>query len=338
MHACMKSTALALAHRASAFLRFACIAVAGAAGLTPLQASAQAYPLKPITIHSVLPAGGSFDPLLRIMIEDIQARTGKTMIINPMVGALGTLAPGALVRAEKDGYTVALVFAATLTLSPQVMKTPPFDPVRDLAPVSLLTRHPLFLIANPNLPADSVADLLQLARSKPGGLSVSYVGAGSQIFVAQVAAAAGVKFLGVPYKSATQQYPAVMTGETDMAIVNLGPVLPLIKAGKVKPMFFGSATRTAQMPAVPIIAETFPSLEGGSWFGIVAPVGTPRDRIDWLNRELIAALKTPRAQEMAATLAFDIVASTPQQMGEEIRREIAMYAKAVKEKYISMED
>lgn len=304
------------------------------------QASGQAYPSKSIVIQSPIVAGSSIDPVLRMMIEDIQARTGKTMVINAMVGGLGTLAPGAVARAEKDGHTVGLVFAATLTLSPQIMKNPPFDPLKDLAPVSLLTRHGLLIVANPALTANSVAELLALAKSRPEAraLSVSYVGTGSQIYASQVAAAAGIKFLGVPYKASSQQITAVMSGETDLAIFAAAAVAPLIKAGKVKPIAIGTSNRTAMLPNVPSISETFPGLEGLSWFGIVAPAGTPRDRIDWLHRELTTSIKIPRAQEAIAAMGFDTVASTPQQMADIIRKEIPIYAKALKDNNIPMED
>ena len=300
-------------------------------------ALAQAFPSRPITIHSSVAAGASYEILLRTVAEDWQARTGATLIVNPMPGGLGTLAPASLLRSPADGQTVALIFAAPLTLTPQSMKTPPYDPIKDLAPVTMLTRHGLTYLANPQFQPNNVAELIAFARANPGKVTVGYAGGGSQAHMLQISSATGVTFLGVPYKSSAAFMQGLLAGEINIAIQTPGDALELLKSGKVKGLFIGSRNRSAKMPNVQSITETYPDLEGVSWFGVVARAGTPRDRIDWLNREFNLSVKTPRVQAQIDQMAYDTVAGSPDDMAEIIRKEIAVYTKIVKDYNIKID-
>lgn len=294
-------------------------------------AAAQAYPSKPITLNSSLGPGSSYDAILRAIQEDWLARTGKTLIINPVVGGVGTLAPASLKRADPDGYTIAFTYAAPLTLSPLIMATPPYDPVKDFAPVIQLTKHGLVYAANPNFPANNFAEFIALAKAKPGTVTIGTSGDGSKVHILQMASATGVEFLQVPYKSSTQLAPAAMSGEVNVISQTVGVVSELIRAGRLKGLFIAQKARAPQLPNVPALAETNPGLDGGSWFAIVAPAGTPKDRVDWLNREFALGMKTPRAQASAQASAYDVVANTPEQFTQVIKDEIATYAKIVKQ-------
>jgi len=305
--------------------------------LTAGNAAAQAYPAKAITLNSSLAPGSSYDVIFRVIQEDWRQRLGKDLVINPVVGGLGTLAPASLLRAQPDGYTIAFVFAAPITLSPQMMSTPPYDPLKDFAPVIQLTRHGLLYIAAPSAPYNNFNEFIAQAKANPGKLSVGYAGAGSQVHLLQIASTLGVEFLGVPYKSSTQLAPAVMGGETNAGIHTVGAVAELIKSGRIKPLFIASPNRSAQLPNVPSISESHPGLEGGSWFGILAPANTGKDHIEWLNREFAASMKTDRVKQQLALSAYDLVAGTPEQFAEVIRKEIPVYTRIVKQYNIKAE-
>ena len=300
-------------------------------------AAAQAFPNKVITLNSSLAPGSSYDVILRAIQEDWQARLGKTFIINPVVGALGTLAPSSLKRAEPDGYTLAFTFAAPLTLSPLMMATPPYDASKDFAPVIQLTRHGLIYVATPSFPANNFNEFIAQAKANPGKVSIAIAGAGSQVHILQMASAMGVEFLPIPYKSSTQMAPAVMSGEVNVASHTVGAVAELVRAGRLKPLFIASQNRATQLPNVPTINETRPGLEGGSWFAIIAPAGTPKDRVNWLNHEFATGMKTPAAQASANASAYEVVANTPEQFAEVIKNEIATYSKIVKQYNIKAE-
>ncbi len=263
--------------------------------------------------------------------------TGATLVVNPMPGGLGTLAPSSLLRSPADGQTVALIFAAPLTLTPQSMKTPPYDPLKDLAPVTMLTRHGLTYLANPQFPPNNVAELIAFARANPGKVTVGFAGGGSQAHMLQISSATGVTFLGVPYKSSAAFMQGLLAGEVNIAIQTPGDALELLKSGKVKGLFIGSRNRSAKMPNVPSITETYPDLEGVSWFGVVARAGTPRDRIDWLNREFNISVRSPRVQAQIDQMAYETVAGSPDDMSAIIKREIAIYTKIVKDYNIRTE-
>lgn len=302
-----------------------------AGALVSGHAAAQAYPNKAITLNSSLAPGSSYDAILRAIQEDWQTRTGKTFIINPVVGALGTLAPASLKRAEPDGYTIAFTFAAPLTLSPLMMATPPYDATKDFAPVIQLTRHGLIYVATPSFPASNFNEFIAAAKAKPGSVSIGLAGAGSQVHILQMASAMGVEFLPVPYKSSTQLAPSAMSGEVNVVSHTVGAVAELVRAGRLKPLFIAQKSRAPQLPNVPTIAESHAGLEGGSWFAIIAPAGTPKDRVDWLNREFAAGMKTPVAQASANASAYEVVSNTPEQFAQVIRDEIQTYAKIVKQ-------
>jgi tripartite-type tricarboxylate transporter receptor subunit TctC len=306
-------------------------------GCGPGLARAQAYPAKAITINSSLGPGSSYDPILRIVQEDWQTRLGKTLIVNPVVGGLGTLAPASLLRAAPDGYTIALVYAAPITLSPQMMTNPPYDPIKDFAPVTLLTRHGLLYVAAPNFPANNFTELIAQAKANPGKISVGYAGAGSLVHVLQISQAMDVQFLPVPYKSSTQLAPALMGGELAVAVHTVGAVEELLRAGRLKALFIGSRNRSPEIPNVPSISEYKQGIEGVSWFAVMAPAGTPKDRVDWLAREFGIAMKTPKMAQLLKLSAYDLVTSTPEELAEVIKAEIPAYTKIVKQYNIKAE-
>jgi tripartite-type tricarboxylate transporter receptor subunit TctC len=295
-------------------------------------AFAQSFPSKNITLIMPLPASSTYTVLLRAMGDMIQQKTGKPVVMEPTIGADGTLAPQKLARAEPDGHTISLVWAAPMTLNPHIQKDIGYDPLRDFAPVTLLTRHGQFFVAHPSFPANNLREFIALAKAKPGSVKVGTAGTGGKVGLIQLSEAAGVKLLEVPYKSPGQMDPAVMSGEVDVVVYTVGATIGYVRSGKVKPLFIGSKNRSPLAPDVKSMSEDIPNFEMVSWFALIAPAKTPADRIEWLNREWNAALKDPKiADRMTNALGYDIVAGTPQDLANQIKAELPVYARIVKE-------
>jgi tripartite-type tricarboxylate transporter receptor subunit TctC len=295
-------------------------------------AFSQAFPSKNITLIMPLPASSTYTVLLRAMGDMIQQKTGKPIVMDPAIGADGTIAPQKLARAEPDGHTISLVWAAPMTLNPHIQKDIGYDPVRDFAPITMLTRHGQFFVAHPGFPANNLREFIALAKAKPGTIKVGTAGTGGKVGLIQLSEATGVKLLEVPYKSPGQMDPAVMSGEVDVVVYTVGATIGYVRSGKVKPLFIGSKNRSPLAPDVKSMSEDIPNFEMVSWFALIAPAKTPADRIEWLNREWNAALKDPKiADRMTNGLGYDIVAGSPQDLANQIKAELPMYERIVKE-------
>ena len=306
----------------------ACAALAGFA----TDASSQAFPSKNINLIMPLPASSTYTVLLRAMGDLIQQKTGKAVVMDPTIGADGTLAPQKLARAEADGHTISLVWAAPMTLNPHITKEIGYDPLRDFAPITMLTRHGQFFVAHPSFQANNLREFIALAKANPGAVKVGTAGTGSKIGLIQLSEAAGIKLLEVPYKSPGQMDPAVMSGEVDVVVYTVGATIGYVRSGKVKPLFIGTKNRSPIAPDVKSMSEDIPNFEMVSWFALIAPAKTPPERIEWLNREWNAALKDPKiADRMQNALGYDIVAGTPQDLGNQIKAELPVFARIVKE-------
>lgn len=305
----------------------AALAIAGASGA----AFGQAFPAKPITFLNALPPSSTYTVLLRAMADNIQAKTGKPIVIEPVVGADGVLAPQKLARADPDGYTIGLAWAAPMTLNPLFQKDIGYDPLKDFAPITMLTRHGNNIIVGANFPANDAKELIALAKQKPGAIKIGTAGTGSKVGLIQLEEAGGVKFLEVPYKNPSQLITAVIAGEIDGIFQTVGATISNIKAGQAKMLFAGTKTRAPLLPNVKSLSEDYKDIEILSWFSLFAPAKTPANLVDWHYREWTAALKDPKiADRMQNALGYDIVASTPQQLADQIKAEIPVYDRIVK--------
>jgi tripartite-type tricarboxylate transporter receptor subunit TctC len=294
-------------------------------------ANAQAFPSRTITVLTPIPPGNSYQIALRQMADTIQQRTGATIIMEPAVGANGIIPLQKLARAEADGYTLAICWAAPLTLNPHISPDIGYDPLRDFAPVMMITRHGIPFFALASSPVNNVRDLVALAKAKPGQVKIGYGGTGSRVGIIQLAEAAGVQFLEVPYKSPAQQSPALLSGEVDILVHALSEQIGLIQAGKVKSIFIGSKNRSPMIPNVASITEVYPNVEIGSWFAVMAPAKTPADRISWHNREWNAALKDPKIiDRMQNTFGYEVIGGAPRVVTDQVAAESPVYARIVK--------
>jgi tripartite-type tricarboxylate transporter receptor subunit TctC len=310
--------------------------------LVPSMAAAQAdWPIRPIRILVPYAAGGNSDAVARIAAQYMQeALKGAPVIVENRGGAGGLVGTEAVAKAPPDGYTLLLGAIGPITIAPATQKLT-FDPAADLVPISLLSTNPLVLLVNPSLPADSVAQLVALARARPGALNFSSAGVGglthfsAEIFKAKT----GVEMVHVPYKGGAPATMALIAGEVQVTFANYSDALPQVAAGKARALAVTTARRTPQSPEVPTVAEAgVPGYECESWNGLLAPRGTPPAIIDRLAAIASAMAADPAVQKRMAEIGSVAVAATPQAYAEKIRAEIEQWRALVVQANIKVED
>jgi len=316
--------------------KLACFAFAFAlvvaAGIAPF-ARAQSYPAKPIQMVLPLQAGSSFDVVLRLVAQKMSENLGQAVVVDNQPGAAGMIGAERFMRAAPDGYTLGVFNDSLLTMVPNLRKVA-YDPVTSFSPVSLVVNNSWVLIAHPSLPAKDVAELIALARAKPGALNYSSGGNGSPQHVAMALfeSMAGIKLTHVPYKGTTQATIDVMSGQIPMMFSATNSVLSQIREGKLRALAVGSATRSPSLPAVPTVAETgLPGYEFVTWMGMFAPLNTPKDIVARLNTEVARALAAPDLRDKLVAQAVEPRPSTPEELSAVTRARLAQMAKLIKE-------
>lgn len=305
----------------------ALVAASLAAGLTQAQ---EVFPSRQLTIVAGTPAGGFADTVGRIVGPVIAERIGQPVIVENRPGAGGAIGVTTAVRAKPDGYTVALALSSAVTLLP-FMQQLQYDPLKDLAPVSMIGKLFTVWITTPNSRFKSVADVIAEAKAKPGTISFGYIGGGNKLTLARFEAATGARFNQVPFPSGSAAVTALLGGHVDVTNDAIGPGAPMVKEGKTKGLAVTSLKPAPQLPGIPTLSDTVSGLEQASWYGVIAAAGTPKDRIDRLNREFNNALRNPKVRELLATNAIEIVEVSPEEFGATIRREIELNAPLIKQ-------
>ena len=301
------------------------IAFAGGAG-------AQAYPTKPIRMVVGAAPGGTPDILARIVGPKLSELTGQPVIVDNRPGATGAIGADVVAKAPRDGYT-AMMATAPLTTIPSFFKKLPFDPVKDLAPVTLVASQALFLFVHADSPAKSLSEVVALAKAKPGALSYASFGTGSPMHVVAelFQLQSGTKFIHVPYKSGGLMTTALVSGEVQFMFLGISPALPFVKAGRLRTIAVASGKRSAIAPEVPTFAEA--GVQGvvvDNWLGVVTTAGTPKSVMDRLNAEIIRAVRSPEIAERIVQQGLEIVTGTPEEFAAFFRSEVAKFAKVVR--------
>ena len=314
---------------------YAALGIALAAGaLVTGQAGAQAFPAKPIRVIVPFPAGGTSDILTRLIGAEMTKSWGQQVLADNRPGANGNIGVELLARSAPDGYTLALMDVGNLTISPSVFAKLPFDIVRDLAPVSMISYSPHLLSVHPAVPARTVRELIALAKKRPGKLNYS-TGLGGAPHLAGLLfeQRAGIKWLTVPGKGGSQSMLTVITGECDVLFLGMLQSVTHAKSGKVRALAVSSAKRDAAMPEVPTVGET-PGMEGfvtGSWQGVIAPARTPPEVITKLNAEMIRIIQLPDIQEKLASQGTTPLPMSPPEFGKWIVEQKDRWAKLIKD-------
>jgi tripartite-type tricarboxylate transporter receptor subunit TctC len=299
-------------------------------------AHAQSFPSKPIHIVVGYSAGGAVDAIARVVGAALQQSLGQPVIIDNKPGAGTNIAVKYVIDAPGDGYTL-LMAANALAANPSLYSPAPFDPEKDLVPVSLVGRVPVVIAANPSAPYADVKALVAAAKAKPGSISFATPGNGStpHMAVELFAHAAGIELQHVPYRGGAQAITDTIGGQVPLVAVNALEVQQHVKAGKLKVLAAMSAQRTAIFPDTPTIAESgFPGFEASVWYGLVAPAATPKAVVDKLHAEVQKALATPEVKQRVTSVGGEVIPGSAQSFGQLIHSERARYANIVREAHI----
>jgi len=308
------------------------IAGVGAALLVTFNTWAQNYPTKTVRIIVPYPPGGTSDILARLLSPKLNEVFGQTVVVDNRPGANGNIGADLVAKSAPDGHTMLLADLGALTISPSIYKLP-FDVIRDFAPVTMVTYSPHLLAVHPSVPVKTVKELIALAKSKPGLLNFAVSGIGGAPHLAGIAfeAQTGVKWTYIPYKGGADAIIGLASGQADAIFNGMLATYPHVKSGKLKLLAVSSAKRVAAIPDVLTVAEAgLKDFETGSWQGVVAAAGTPKETIGRLNAEIIRALSTPEMKENLAKLGTDVYTMTSEQLGNWLKSEIEKWAKVVK--------
>jgi tripartite-type tricarboxylate transporter receptor subunit TctC len=308
--------------------------------LGTLPASAQNYPAKPIRIVVPFVAGGAVDLLARIMGQKLSEALGQPVIVENRPGAGGNTAADLVAKSPPDGYTILQVTNG-LAISPALYRKLPFDPVKDLTPVTQLVASQLLLVATPSLPAKTTRELIELAKAKPGTLNYGMTGIGNPLHLTMemLMHAAGVKFHAIPYRGDAPLNTALVAGEVHLAVVPFATAKPNIESGALRGLGIAGSRRSPSLPEVPTIAESgVAGFESSSWQGWFMPAGTPPEVIALIQREAAKALKMPDVRARLDATANEVVGSTPAAFALQYKADLARFAKVVKDAGIPQQD
>jgi tripartite-type tricarboxylate transporter receptor subunit TctC len=292
----------------------------------------QAYPNRPVRLVVALAAGGPTDVVMRMVASKLSEQMGQQIVVDNRPAVGGSVAGEIVANAPADGYTLFAGANGTIAIAPNLFAKLPFSVSRDLTPVALIGNSPLAVMVHPSVPAQSMKDLLALARAKPGSINYGSSGQGGTGHLATelLCLMANIKMTHVPYKGAGPSLIGLVGGEIDIMISGLAAGLPYIKQKQVRALGVTSPKRLQQVPEVPAVAETVPGYEAGSWYAILTRAGTPRSVIDRLNREVEMAVKSADVNSKLVAGGVDPEPLTPEQLGEKIRVETARWGKVVK--------
>ena len=300
-------------------------------------ALAQAYPSKPIRIVVGFPPGGGNDIIARLLGAKMQETWGQSVVIDNRPGAASIIAAEHVAKSAPDGYTLLVNATGGMSVNPVLYAKLPYDSLKDFVPISMVGSFPLVLIVNPSVPANSVPELVAYARANPGKLNYSSGSTAFQVATEMFKQMTGTDARHIPYKGSAASITAVIAGDVQMTIVDTPPLVPQIKAGKVRALGVTSMKRSGSMPEVPTVAESVPGYEMVLWIGMFAPAGTPREIAAKLNAEVVRIVKLPDIRQKLDGMGVNPLGNTPEQVSEWIRREIAKYGPVVKAANIKAE-
>jgi tripartite-type tricarboxylate transporter receptor subunit TctC len=298
---------------------------------------AERYPTKPVRMVVPFPPGAASDFLARTLGQKLNELYGEQVVIDNRAGGGGIVGSTLISKAAPDGYTLGMVGQPHL-VNALLQKDPPYRPLEDINCVTEVAALPNVLVVSPNITAKSVTELIAYAKARPGQLNFGSFGIGSSSHIAGEAfkAAAGIDIVHVPFKVLPDVITEMVAGRVHLYVFPLPAVMPMLKEGKLRPLAVGTAKHVPSLPGVPTIAESgLPGFQTESWFGIVAPAGTPRNLIAQLNRDIINILKTPDIVERFLRQGADAVYGTPEQFRQLMQAEYVKYQKLVKAAGIS---
>jgi tripartite-type tricarboxylate transporter receptor subunit TctC len=293
-------------------------------------AAAESYPSRPIRFIVPFPPGGGNDIVGRIVAAKLSEGLGQQVVVDNRGGAGGTIGTDILAKAPPDGHTM-LVNNISLAVNHTLFRKLPYDTLKDLAPVSLIGRQPNIVVVHPGVPAKSMRELLELARTKPLNYGSGGTGTASHLATEMLKLMAKVDMTHVPYKGLGPALVDLMGGRLEMIISTMASALPQLKAGKLRPLAVTTAKRSSFFPEVPTLDEAgVKGYEFSTWYGLLVPAGTPKPIVDRLNAETRKALASPAVSQQFVKQGLEPVSSTPAEFAAYLRSEVAKWGKVVK--------
>jgi tripartite-type tricarboxylate transporter receptor subunit TctC len=308
---------------------------------SPLLAHAQAnYPNKPIRLIIAFPAGGSTDIVGRIVAQKLSERLGQPIVVENRGGAGGTIGTDAAAKAAPDGYTLTLGTTSTMAVAPGAYSKLGYDPIKSFSPVSLVAVTPYLLVVNPQVPANSLAELVTLAKSQPGKLNYASAGNGSttQLAMEMLNDVTGMNMTHIPFKGNAAADLAIVSNQVQVLFGSMPALLQHAKTNKLRALAVGSPQRSPALPDTPTVAELgYPGFEAALWLGILAPTGTPKPIIERLNKELVAITATPDFKAAMDRNGADAISNSPEQFASLIKIEVGKYGSITKKLGIKLD-
>ena len=302
--------------------------------LVACAAPAQQYPARPIRVLIPFTAGSAADIIARAMEPALRDKLGQALVIDNRGGAGGNIAAEMTAKSAPDGYTIMMATIGTHAINYSLYSKLPFHPIRDFTPVALVGESPNALVINMRVPANSIKELIALAKARPGQLNYGSSGAGTTVHLSAelFSSMAGVKMVHVPFKGATEALTALLGGQLDLMFASLSSSISLIKSGRLKAFAVTGAQRSPSIPELPTMAEAaLPGYAAAAWFGIVGPAGVPQPMVTTLNRVTLAALDTQDVKNRLFASGVEVRTSTPDEFARLIESELRKWAKVVKD-------
>jgi tripartite-type tricarboxylate transporter receptor subunit TctC len=290
------------------------------------------WPAKPVKVVVPFAAGGTTDVVARVLGQKLGERWNQSVVIENRVGAGGNIGAEAVARAPADGYTLLMASGSVLTVNPHLYKRLPFDAQRDFAPITNVATGPMLLVVSPSLPVDNLKSLIALARARPGSLNFGSAGVGSQVHMAgeNLANAAGIDIVHVPYKGEALGFNDLVAGNIQLMVGNIAAAAPLVTAGKLKALAVTGRERSRLLPNVPTAAEAgLTGFDNAGWFGLVAPAGLAPEIIVRIQRDVAAALDSPEMRARLFVQGMTPVANSPAEFTRAINAEAGRWARVV---------
>jgi tripartite-type tricarboxylate transporter receptor subunit TctC len=298
----------------------------------PVAAPAQQYPTKPIRFVAPSSTGGGIDALARTIANSPHG-LGQPIIVENRGGANGIIGTDIVAKSAPDGYTILLGFLGALAVNPSLYAKLPYDPVKDFAPITQVTAAPPLIVAHPTVPARTLKELVKLDKSRPNQLTYGTggIGTGGHLTMELFNLTAGTKLLHVPYKGVGPALSDVIAGQITLMVSSPISSAPHVQSGRLRGLAVAGRSRAAVMPDVPTVIESgWPDFESTSWFGVLAPAGTPPAIVARLHKEITGQLRRPEVREQITRTGADVVGNSPEEFGAYIKTEIVKWAKVVK--------
>ncbi len=328
---CRNRIAAAVAHQRAALNCIALAAVLLCFAAVP--GFAQDWPAKTVRILVPFGAGSTPDIVARLVADGLAKKyPGSTFVVENKPGASGNIGTDAVAKAAPDGTTVGINIGGPLAINTLLFSKLPYDPRKDIAPITQLVTQPSVLAVNPEIKVNTVGELVALLKANPGKYNFASIGNGSlsQLAMEAIAIKSGAKLVHVPYPSSPQAITAVIRGDAQMACLPAISVTPQAKAGKVKMLAVSTAKRSPYLPDVPTLKESGVDVEADAWNGLIAPGGTPKAIVNAINREVVEIIRQPAVREKLAAQLMEPVGSSPEQFRAQIDGEIARWTPVIK--------